>query len=506
MGDHREKKAFVGRIAPFVSKHAPAAGEFLHKHEDAVDLAGLGVLAAAPTEAAIHELRKSPEERDNRELVHAGLENAGLGVLAAAPAAKLLMARAKMASILDELEKIGFVSDAEAENALASIQALEQDKPTKRQTLGYMGAGAILTPAFHIAGNAIRKRPLLEGANTGEKARDALAQAVKGGLGGTAVSMAQRHIDRNDKTNTLKAYLAQHQAQEPDLQKAAEKKDDEEKKPSNLRKALVGMGLGTGMTLGNQVLGQHLQKQIETPDEPLYDAVKAKAPKGLNIHEGHHDDVRGVGPHFLAGKETPLRAHLPKGMRAALDVDPYVATAGSKNPAILAHELGHVDIHNNRLGKMLQNPATISAGGIAPGVGSLAGAVSGMTDNETAQKAGLLAPALLSLPQLAFEAGASIQGLRRMRGAGANTQQLLQGAKTLAPAFGTYATRAGLGAANAYATQGIVGGVRHALTDDDSVKQAGAPRVVGPKMPGLAGSGTPVMPMPKPKPVGTIGA
>lgn len=511
---HHEKKAGLIDSMRSMPGNLKQLGANPESRKAMQEVGGLGVLALPALDEGQAWARariagdKSSEGVEKRQILpdagHAAAELAGLGILAHPELHHLRMP--KVAAILDELEKVGFVSDAEAARALDSLNSIEQDKPTKRQTLGYMGAGAALTPAFHMAANAVRKKPLLDGVSRGDKARDAAAQALKGGFGGTAVSMAQRHIDRSDKTNTLKAYLAQHEAQtqDPDLQKAAaakKKKNDEEKKPSNLKKFLGGTAGSMAMTAGNMALGQHLSGKLQDVDQPLYDAVKSKTPKGLNVHEGFHPDLRGEGPHFLAGRETPLRAQLPSAMRDVLDVDPYVSTAGSKNPSILAHELGHADIHGSRAGRALQNPATISLGGAAPAVGQLTGAFSGLSDNKRVQQAGILAPALLSLPQLAFEAGASIQGLRRMRGAGANTAQMVQGLKTLAPAFGTYGTRAGLGVAGAYQSQGLVGGIR-GMINNGQEKEAGAPRLVGPKMPGLAGSGTPVMPMPKPQPVG----
>lgn len=501
---HREKKAAVGEFLKKIVPEGSAIGKHLAKYDHHYDLAGLGILAAPSANELGHQAMKEKGTRDKGEIFKSTAELGGLATLAA-PVAAAARGFKHASAILDELEKVGFVSDAEASSALDSLNSLQQDKPTKRQTLGYMGAGAAIAPVVHMGANLIRKKPLLEGTTGGDKARDAAAQMFRGGLGGTAVSMAQHHIDRHDKTNTLKAYLAQHEAQsmDPDLQKAGSAKKKEEEKPQNLKKFLGGTAAGMGLTGANHLLGQHLQGTIDKPDIPLYERVKAKAPEGLNIHEGPHDDLRGAGPHFLAGRDTPFRAHLPDSMSKALDVDPYVHTGGSMNPSILAHELGHADIHKNRFGKLLQNPGTITAGSVAPGVGGLTGAASGFSDNKRVQQAGIAAPALLSLPQLAFEAGASIQGMRRMHGAGANQAQMLQGLKALAPAFGTYATRAGTGVANAYQAQGMVGGIRGMLhKKDGKKKEAGAPRLVGPKMPGLAGSGTPSMPMPKPQAVG----
>jgi hypothetical protein len=248
---------------------------------------------------------------------------------------------------------------------------------------------------------------------------------------------------------------------------AAEKKPKKEKKKkpeSNVMKFLKGTALNVGMLGGNAALGHAMQSQMDVPNEKLYDAVKAKTPKGVNLIEGGDSPLGADGPHFSAGRSGPLAAHLGH----LTDHDPYIQTGGSKNPAILGHELGHVDINNSRVGRLVQNPLTTNLGARSAGIGPLTGGLTGaFSDNETVRKAGLLAPLLTSAPQLAYEAAASIQGLRRMRGAGAHGKELLQGIKTLAPAFGTYATQAGLGVGNAMQGQAIGGGIRNLVREDE---------------------------------------
>ena len=156
------------------------------------------------------------------------------------------------------------------------------------------------------------------------------------------------------------------------------------------------------------------------------------------------------GAHFSPG------AH---GITAGLGgpVEPHVKVPEHwRNPAVLAHELGHADIHSNRIGRMIQNPATTMAGTVGAGsIGALGGFASGFSDDKTVRRAGLLAPLAMNIPTLAYEAGASIQGLRKLRQGGAGFGQLANAAKMLAPAYGSYALRAAKDTAGAAGSQAI---------------------------------------------------
>lgn len=78
-----EKLALAGAIGKAISKASGGAsrvGKFLGDHEHAIDVAGLGVLAAPAAVGMAH----------GKEKFHNGAELAGLGILAAPGVAHLL--------------------------------------------------------------------------------------------------------------------------------------------------------------------------------------------------------------------------------------------------------------------------------------------------------------------------------------------------------------------------------------------------------------------------------
>lgn len=208
----KEKKAFIGARLGKLAPMGSSIGEHLAKHDHLYDLAGLGILAAPSAMEIAHEAKKPKEERHG--MGKALAEVGGLGVLAAPVAAQALGFGKHASAFFDELEKLGYVSDAEAARALQSLQDLEENKPTLGQTLGYAGIGAVATPLVHAAGNVIRKRSPFEGVNLGDKLRDAGAQVFKGGVGGTAVSIGQQQFDRHHNMSKLRSYVAEHDAPE----------------------------------------------------------------------------------------------------------------------------------------------------------------------------------------------------------------------------------------------------------------------------------------------------
>jgi hypothetical protein len=216
----KEKKAgFADRIGGLLPEGS-AIGKHLSDHANAYDLAGLGVLAAPSAVELAQESRKPKEER--RGIGKHLAEIGGLGLIAA-PVAASAMGFKHASPFFDELQKLGMVSDDEAARALQSLQDLEENKPSAKQTLGYMGIGAAATPIMHMAGNAIRGRPLLGdvdalkslagNARLMHMARDAGAQAFKGGVGGTVVSIGQQQLDRHHNMGKLREYVSQSDAE-----------------------------------------------------------------------------------------------------------------------------------------------------------------------------------------------------------------------------------------------------------------------------------------------------
>lgn len=273
-------------------------------------------------------------------------------------------------------------------------------------------------------------------------------------LGGLAAGLVGEHYLHKRKMK--REAEEKEKANSKPMKKAAAKKKEEEKKPtSNTTKVLAGYGGAGAMAGGNAAFMHLLEAKAKEHDDALFRSVKSKGPKGVPIYEDH-PGLKGKGAHFFWGNK-------------ANGAGPHISTDGSRNPSILAHEMGHADINSNRMGRMLQNEHTHGLGALAEGGAStLVGGLTGLSNNQTVQRAGVLAPAVMSLPQLAYEAGASIQGLRRMHGAGANRQQMIQGLKTLGPAFGAYATRAGFGVGKALGAQGVANAVRNEIAPENN--------------------------------------
>lgn len=102
---------------------------------------------------------------------------------------------------LDELQKLGAISDDQAQSALDRLDMLERNKPTLGQAARYATLGA---GTGSVAGSIGR---LIEGKElTG---RGALAGAATGALLSGGVPLIQSHLNRKAEMGTLKRYLAQ---------------------------------------------------------------------------------------------------------------------------------------------------------------------------------------------------------------------------------------------------------------------------------------------------------
>ncbi len=103
--------------------------------------------------------------------------------------------------IVDELEKLGAISDEQARRSLDRYDQLEKTRPTLGQAGRYGALGAGVGTLMHVAGNA------LEGGSL--KPRALGAAAVKGAIGMGGVPLAVRALDRRAELATLKKYLSQ---------------------------------------------------------------------------------------------------------------------------------------------------------------------------------------------------------------------------------------------------------------------------------------------------------
>jgi hypothetical protein len=108
---------------------------------------------------------------------------------------------------LDELVKLGAVSEDQARAALDRLEALEKNKPTGEQALRYGGLGAGAGLASRALGDAVEHG----GAGALERAlpRRYAAAAVTGGLMAGAIPMVRSTLDRRAEMGKLRSYLAQ---------------------------------------------------------------------------------------------------------------------------------------------------------------------------------------------------------------------------------------------------------------------------------------------------------
>jgi hypothetical protein len=186
------------------------------------------------------------------------------------------------------------------------------------------------------------------------------------------------------------------------------------------RKAGVGLVgsqvAGTGLTVG-MLYGMDKERGLPGASD-LYQKVKATSP--VKVHEG---DMPMFHPGWGADK-------------------PHIV-ARSNSPSTLAHEIGHAEIHNSRLGRLVQNKATTIGGKLSPLIGFAGGLATGGSEDETTRNVGMSSGAIAAAPMLAYEAGASVKGYQNLKRLGANPQELARARKILIPAWGTYGALGG---------------------------------------------------------------
>ena len=113
-------------------------------------------------------------------------------------------------AFLDELQKLGAVSDVQAQQALERLDSLERGQPSAGQAMRYgaLGAGAGLVSrglgdvVEHGIGGA-------EGAISKLVPRRYAAAALTGGLMAGATPMIRSSMDRRAEMGKLRSYLSQ---------------------------------------------------------------------------------------------------------------------------------------------------------------------------------------------------------------------------------------------------------------------------------------------------------
>lgn len=274
--------------------------------------------------------------------------------------------------------------------------------------------------------------------------------------------------------------------------------------PSDLDLAAAG-GTGAAIAGGGLVarggleraFQSHMEEPVSSADALLHQKLRAGSP--VPLHQptevtGHYPGwLRGMmGPsapqqekEFTKRLQSELSdnaAFIPQNetIRVPSGKDAIVLGHGgfASKPGILAHELGHADIHRSGVGRLIQN----RLGGIAlrvgahPAFGVASGALTGATDNETAQALGRWAPALAAAPGLLSEGGATALGLMRMRRAGASGGDVWRAAKGLIPAFGSYAAPVAISTGAAHMGQAAAKTVKKELraAEGSSLEKASA--------------------------------
>jgi len=117
----------------------------------------------------------------------------------------------------EEGEKLGAISDQEAEHSLNRLEQLEAARPTPTQAGRYAAIGSVAGPLVRMATNKIRGKALLDfGQAPGVSAlRGVAADALGGAVMGGAVPLVRNSLDQRAEVGRLKSYLAGHRAQEP---------------------------------------------------------------------------------------------------------------------------------------------------------------------------------------------------------------------------------------------------------------------------------------------------
>lgn len=111
-------------------------------------------------------------------------------------------------AVLDELEKLGAISDDEARQSLDRLNTLEKNKPTMGQVGRYAGMGAAAGVATGAIGDVISGNKLFNA--PGGRIRGALGRAATGAIASGAIPLLRTHLDRRAEVGTLKTYLDEH--------------------------------------------------------------------------------------------------------------------------------------------------------------------------------------------------------------------------------------------------------------------------------------------------------
>lgn len=250
---------------------------------------------------------------------------------------------------------------------------------------------------------------------------------------------------------------------------------------------IAGLGL-IGKNASSFANGKAVDKLKEKLYEPasekeldLYKKLNDQAEKkGIFVHknawgmEGGASDFRNDSVRNYTIKKLKKAGYSLEDLKnidpVSYDVisnkKPYV-TVSSKNPAVLAHEMGHIDFSGSKIGKHVQNPYLYQGltgkpvqGGLlgasfASGINSAIKKSKGEDEEFVSKHAAWALPTLTHTPMLASEFEASRRGLKNLKSLGASKAVMAKSKKDLALAGASYLTKAGAWVGGNYAARGL---------------------------------------------------
>lgn len=257
---------------------------------------------------------------------------------------------------------------------------------------------------------------------------------------------------------------------------------DKKNEGSGGKKLIIGGGSGlVGSLLGEVVAGKLLRRS-PVDDEGVKmtkDLIKDARSNGIVAKNsitdlGYSADFRdeSIRNHVINKLKSQgvsleeLKKSKPSLYEAIANKKPLVVSS-SNNPAIIAHELGHVDFGGTKIGKKFQGKFlydTLSRGlpqlgvhgaSFASGINSAIRKSKGEDEGLISKNAAWLGPVLTSTPMLVSEFEASRRGINRLKKLGASKALIAKSKKDLALAGASYLAETGSRVGLNYLIRGV---------------------------------------------------
>jgi len=135
------------------------------------------------------------------------LRRGGTGQEAAAAFDRVLAQHNKTAAMVDELNKLGFVTDEDAKRSLTVLEQLEQQRPRAREVARDAVVGGVLNPVTMSVARKIETGRWTKGHSAKEKALTVAADAFKGAVGSGALRLALQKSKETAHKGVLKEYV-----------------------------------------------------------------------------------------------------------------------------------------------------------------------------------------------------------------------------------------------------------------------------------------------------------